>query len=126
MTERPSSMSRWRPWSACCSSYSAPASCSTSRRCCAVASAESRLSACATNRSRTAADRAINWSTCIALLPCWCPERLDLGDTALVLRDDPRAAVVRDAEQRALELTRDPLQVLRPLLYARGVLGSGR
>jgi hypothetical protein len=48
MTERPSSRSRWRLWSACCSSNSVPASCSTSRRCSAVASADSRLSAWAT------------------------------------------------------------------------------
>jgi hypothetical protein len=81
---------------------------------------------CESWASRTAADWAINWSTCTALLPSWCPERLDLSDTALVLRDDSRAAVVRDAEQRALELACNPLQVLRPLLYARGVLGSGR
>jgi hypothetical protein len=32
ITERPSSMRRWRAWSACCSSNKAPASCSTSRR----------------------------------------------------------------------------------------------
>jgi hypothetical protein len=46
------------------------------------------------------------------------PQRLDLGDPALVLGDDPRAALVRDAEQRALELAGDPLQVLGPLLHA--------
>ena len=54
------------------------------------------------------------------------PQRLDLGDPALVLGDDPLAALVRDAEQRALELARDPLQVLGPVLHARGVVGSGR
>jgi hypothetical protein len=32
-----------------------------------------------------------------------------------VLGDDPRAALMRNAEQRALELARDPLQVLRPI-----------
>ena len=156
-------MSRWRAWSACCSSNKAPASCSTSRRCCAVASAESRLSAWATNRSRsvwvsaarsasrlattrslaartfsaastslarscescasrTAADCAISWSTCCGVAAVLGPQRLDLGDPALVLGDDPRAALVRDAEERALELARDPLQVLRPLLHACGVV----
>jgi hypothetical protein len=54
------------------------------------------------------------------------PQRLDLGDPALVLGDDPLAALVRDVEQRPLELPRDPLQVLRPVLHARGVVGSGR
>ena len=54
------------------------------------------------------------------------PQRLDLGDPALVLGDDPLAALVRDAEQRALELARDPLQVLGPVLHACGVVGSGR
>jgi hypothetical protein len=42
-----------------------------------------------------------------------CPQRLDLHDTALVLGADSLAALVRDAEQRALELARDPLQVFR-------------
>jgi hypothetical protein len=37
---------------------------------------------------------------------------LDLGDPPLMLGDDPLAPLVRDAEQRALELARDPLQVL--------------
>ena len=157
MTERPSSMSRWRAWSACCSSNSAPASCSTSRRCCAVASAESRLSAWATNRSRSvwasASRSASRLATTrslaapdllggldllgpqlrelrvahrrrlrdqlvdllgVAAVPG--PQRLDLGNPALVLGDDPRAALVRDAEERALELARDPLQVLGPVL----------
>ena len=160
-------MRRWRAWSACCSSNSAPASCSTSRRCCAVASAESRLSACATNRSRSVCasacalrlearddalvggpdllggldllgpqlrelglphrrrlrDQLVDLLGVAAVLG---PQRLDLGDPALVLGDDPLAALVRDAEQRALELARDPLQVLRPVLHARGVVGSER
>jgi hypothetical protein len=47
------------------------------------------------------------------------PQRLDLGDPALVLGNDPLAALVRDVEQRALELACDPLQVLpRPLASA--------
>jgi hypothetical protein len=50
----------------------------------------------------------------------------DLRDPPLVLGDDPRAAFVGDAEERALELARDPLQVLRPVLHARGVVRSGR
>jgi hypothetical protein len=54
------------------------------------------------------------------------PQRLDLGDPPLVLGDDPRAALVRDAEERAFELARDPLQILRPLLHTRGVVGSRR
>ena len=123
-------MSRWRAWSACCSSNSAPASCSTSRRCCAVASAESRLSAWATNRSRSVwvsacalrlearddplvggtdllggldllgpqlrelriahrrrlRDQLVDLLGVAAVLG---PQRLDLGDPALVLGDDP-------------------------------------
>jgi hypothetical protein len=54
------------------------------------------------------------------------PQRFDLGDPALVLGDGPCAALVRDAEQRALELARHPLQVLGPVLHARGVVGSER
>jgi trehalose 6-phosphate synthase len=46
------------------------------------------------------------------------PQRFDLSDTALVLGEDSVAALVRDVEQRALELARDPLQVLRPVLHA--------
>jgi hypothetical protein len=42
-----------------------------------------------------------------------------------VLGDNPRAALVGNAEQRALELTRDPLQILCPVPHARGVVGSG-
>ena len=53
------------------------------------------------------------------------PQRLDLGDPALVLGDDPIAALMGDAEQRALELARDPLQVLGPVLHPRGVVGRG-
>ena len=54
-----------------------------------------------------------------------CPERLDLGCPPLVLGDDPRAALVRDAEERAFELARDPLQVLGAVLDACGVVESG-
>ena len=61
---------------------------------------------------------------CVAAVPG--PQRLDLGDPALVLGDDPRAALMRDGEQRALELARDPLQVLRPVLHACGVVRRGR
>jgi hypothetical protein len=53
-------------------------------------------------------------------------QRLDLGNPPLVLGDGARAALVRDAEQRALELARDPLQVLRPVLHACSVVGSRR
>jgi hypothetical protein len=53
-------------------------------------------------------------------------QRLDLGDPALVLGDDPLAALVSDAEQRALELARNPLQVFRPVLHACCVVGGGR
>jgi len=53
------------------------------------------------------------------------PQRLDLGEPPLVLGDDPLAALVRDVEERALELARDPLQALRPVLHACGVVGSG-
>jgi hypothetical protein len=60
---------------------------------------------------------------CVAAVPG--PQRLDLGEPALVLGDDPRAALVRDVEQRALELARKPLQVLGPLLHARGIVGGG-
>ena len=54
------------------------------------------------------------------------PQRLDLRDPPLVLGDDPLAALVRDVEELALELARDPLQVLRPALHACGVVGSRR
>ena len=55
------------------------------------------------------------------------PQRLDLGDPALVLGDDPLAALVRDVEQRALELAREsaPDSSARSL-HARRVVGSGR
>jgi hypothetical protein len=43
---------------------------------------------------------------CVAAVPG--PQRLDLGDPALVLGDDPGAALVRDAEQRPLGLIRLP------------------
>jgi hypothetical protein len=33
---------------------------------------------------------------------------------------------VRDAEEGALELARDPFEILRPVLHARGVVGSRR
>jgi hypothetical protein len=54
-----------------------------------------------------------------------CPQRFDLGDPALMLGDDPLAPFVRDAEQRTLELAREPLQALRSVLHARRVVGSG-
>jgi hypothetical protein len=162
MTERPSSKSRWRVCSACCSSYSAPASCSTSRRCCAVASAEPAqrlrdeplplglgqrrtlglqarhdplvggthllggpdlLGAQLRVAHRRRLGNQLFKLLSVAAVPG--PQCLDLSDTALVLRDDPLAALVGDVEQRALEFARDPLQVLRPVPHACCVVGSG-
>ena len=54
------------------------------------------------------------------------PQRLDLGDPALVLGDDPRAALVRDAEERTLKLLLEALQPLGPVLDGGRVVGSGR
>ena len=89
------------------------------------AASTSLARSCESCASRTAADCAISWSTCWALLPSLGPQRLDLGDPALVLGDDPCTALVRDAEERALELSRDPLQLLGPVLDAGRVVGSG-
>jgi hypothetical protein len=61
---------------------------------------------------------------CVAAVPG--PQGFDLGDPALVLGYDAIAALVHDVEERALELARDPLQVLGAILHTRGVVGSGR
>ena len=145
MTERPSSRRRWRAWSACCSSNSAPASCSTSRRCSrrrfggepaqrlgdeplALGLRQRRalrfearddalvggtdllggldllgpqLRELRIPHRRRLRDQLVDLLGVAAVLG---PQRLDLGDPALVLGDDPLAALVRDVEQRALEL----------------------
>jgi hypothetical protein len=51
---------------------------------------------------------------------------MDLGNTPLVLGDDPRAALVSDVEQRTLEFARDPLKLLGPILYACGIVRRRR
>ena len=76
--------------------------------------------------SRTAAecfDQPIDLLGVAAVLG---PERLDLRDPALVLGDDPLAALVRDAEQRALQALLDALQPFGPVLDASRVIGSRR
>jgi hypothetical protein len=75
--------------------------------------------------SRTAADcdQAVDLPG-VAAVPG--PQRLDLGDSPLVLGDDPLTPLVRDVEQRALQLARNPFQALRPVLHAGRVVRSGR
>jgi hypothetical protein len=68
-------------------------------------------------------DQLINLLGVAAVL---CPQRLDFDQPPFVLGDDPLAALARDVEQRTLELARDPLQVVRPVLHARGIIGSER